>query len=80
MPQKRRNREGSGIAMPRILRRTAHYVATSSARGVRITATVSGYPRSRVVFRHTWDQLASMSDSSFDGSCVLELGIATFRS
>ena len=61
------------------LKRTDNFVATKSARGVRITAIVPGYPRSRVVSQRTWDQLTLMSNDSFDGSCVLELGIAIFH-
>ena len=63
-----------------ILRETQGYRATQSARGVRITAkAVRVYPKSRVVSLRVWKQLAGMSDQSFDGSVVLELGIGAFN-
>lgn len=61
------------------MRETPGFVAEKSARGVRITAKESSRARSRVVSQRVWEQLSVMSDSSFDGSCVLELGIGTFK-
>lgn len=61
------------------LRTTSSYIATRTASGVRITArSTRVLPRTRVVSEAVWLQLAAMSDASFDGSCVLELGIGTF--
>lgn len=62
------------------LRETQGFQATPSARGVRITAKERGVvTQSRVVSHETWRTLASMNDSSFDGTCVLELGIGTWK-
>lgn len=62
------------------LRETANYVATIAPKGrVRITAKDrKATPRSRVISASLWRQLEPMSDSEFDGSIVLELGIGTF--
>lgn len=65
--------------METIIRETANYSATHSAQGVRITTKEKrAYPKSQVVSLRTWKQLAGMSDQSFDGSVVLELGIGAF--
>lgn len=62
------------------LRHTPGYVATVAKRGVKITAKEKGaFPHSRVVPPSTWEQLTRMDDASFDGSCVLELGIGCFK-
>lgn len=62
------------------LRETANFVATRASRGVRITAKAKNVvAQSRVVKETTWEILQTMNDASFDGSCVLELGIGTYR-
>lgn len=62
------------------LRETDNYIVTEAKRGVRVTAKAKGVtPKSRVVGFGAWDYLKTASDSEFDGSCVLELGIGTFR-
>jgi len=62
-----------------LLRETKNFWATKTARGVRITVKERGAtPRSRVVRQETFDQMASMSDSEFDGTCVIDLGIGVF--
>ena len=62
-----------------ILRETANYVAEPSKRGVRISVKDKrNTPVFRVVAESTWQVLQQMNDASFDGSCVLELGIGTF--
>jgi hypothetical protein len=62
-----------------ILRETANYRAEKSAKGVRIIVKRNGhYPKFRVVKDCTFEALKTMNDASFDGSCVLELGIGTF--
>jgi len=61
------------------LRETENFVAEESARGVRIT--VKGrraHPKSRVVKAETFDRMRGMSDSSFDGTCVIDLGVGVF--
>lgn len=61
------------------LRETENFVAERSPRGVRISVRVAGaYPRSRVVRAATFEAMRTMSDSSFDGTAVLELGIGVF--
>ncbi len=61
------------------LRETANFVATKSARGVRIEVKVTGaHPKSRVVRPETFETMRGMSDASFDGTAVLELGIGAF--
>ncbi len=61
------------------LRETAHYLAVRVNSGVRITAKEKNVQRqSRVVSERTWEALSTMNDASFDGSCVLELGIGTY--
>ena len=63
-----------------LLRETRNYRAHAAKRGVRITAKERGVDRqSRVVSPATWLALTQMDDASFDGSCVLELGIGTWR-
>ena len=63
-----------------MLRQTKWFRATKAKRGVRITAKERNVtPRSRVVSAKTWGQLKAMSDSAFDGSCVLDLGIGVFE-
>lgn len=63
-----------------ILRETPNYIATKSARGVRITTKDKmAEPQSRVVNMALWNQLNHMDDACFDGSCVLEVGIGTFQ-
>jgi hypothetical protein len=62
-----------------MLRQTKWFTATKSKRGVRVTAKERGAtPHSRVISSKVWDQLKTMSDSSFDGTCVLDLGIGVF--
>ena len=62
-----------------MLRQTKWFKVTKAKRGVRITAKERGAaPRSRVISSKTWKQLDAMSDSSFDGTCVLDLGIGVF--
>lgn len=61
------------------LRETENFVAVRSARGVRISVKGPGaYPRSRVVRVGTFEAMRGMSDSSFDGTAVLDLGIGVF--
>jgi len=61
------------------LRETANFIAAHSARGVRITAKDRGAsPRSRVIRTETFEAMQSMSDDSFDGTCVMDLGIGVF--
>lgn len=63
------------------LRETPNFVATAAKRGVRIAAKEKGAtPKSLVVSRRLWLQLERMSDSEFDGSVVLEIGVGAFRS
>lgn len=63
-----------------LLRRTNGYTATRTKQGVRIIARERDVtPPSRVVSMATWNALERMDDRSFDGSCVLELGIGAFR-
>lgn len=62
-----------------MIRETPNYTVEKSARGYRITAKdAKSTPRSRVVSERLWNQLKGMSDSEFDGSVVLEIGIGTF--
>ena len=61
------------------LRETENFVAERSARGVRITASRCGaHPKSRVVSERTFEAMRGMSDQSFDGTAVLDLGIGVF--
>ena len=63
-----------------ILRETLNFVAQKSKRGVRITVKDKrNMPASRVVTEATWQILQQMNDASFDGSCVMELGIGTYQ-
>ena len=63
-----------------MLRQIPNYLATPAMRGVRITAKDKrACPKSRVIRQSTWAQLETMSDSEFDGSIVLELGIGCFQ-
>lgn len=65
--------------MPKVLRETEWFVATPAKKGVRITAkspTVT--PRSRVVSMATWERLERMSDDSFNGSVIMDLGVGAF--
>jgi hypothetical protein len=66
--------------MSKRLRETPGYVVTRAAKGVRITAKEKDVDdRTKVVSFDTWDALKGMSDQSFDGSCLMELGIGAFR-
>ena len=66
--------------MTQVLRETKGYVATKSARGVRITSKEKGVERpSIVVTLAIWSELQKMNDQNFDGSCCLELGIGAFK-
>lgn len=62
------------------LRETSGYFAEASPRGVRITAKEKNVTcRSRVVSLATWKELQTYSDSAFNGSCCLELGIGAWK-
>ena len=64
-----------------VLRETNWYRAETARRGVRITVKDQyAYPKSRVVSATTWNILKQMNDTSFNSSCVLELGIRTYAS
>jgi hypothetical protein len=65
---------------PPILRETKNFVAYKLPNGVRIAAkNVAVSPRGTTIKPSTWDILSTMSDSEFDGSVVLELGVGSFR-
>ena len=61
------------------LRETKSFIATRSARGVRIAVKgPRAFPKSRVVKAGTFDKMRGMSDLEFDGTCVMDLGIGVF--
>lgn len=66
--------------MSTILRETSGYIVHKSPRGYRITSKEKNVEcPSRVVSEGVWNQLRGMSDSSFNGSCCLELGIGAWK-
>jgi hypothetical protein len=61
------------------LRETKNFVAEPARGGkVRIRVKVTAYPKSRIVLADTWEELKRSSDSTFDMSCVWDLGIGVF--
>jgi len=63
-----------------LLRETSQYRASQTKRGVRLVAKdKNSTPRRLVVSEKTWQELRSYSDREFDGACVLELGVGTWR-
>ena len=66
------------VVLGTLLRETPHYLAyqRNDGRGVCIRAKAANVlSQQRTVKPSTWNALQRMSDSEFDGSCVLELGI-----
>lgn len=62
-----------------ILRETNWFVAERTRTGVRISAKHSGVtPKSRVVSPQAWELLSSMSDDSFNGTVIMEIGVGTY--
>lgn len=64
-----------------ILRETEHYIAHQTPKGaVRIVAKDhQATPSSRIIGPCHWQQLKQMTDSEFNGTVVLELGVGTWR-
>jgi len=62
-----------------LTRETPGYACYETKRGVRIIAKDTyAVPGSGVVSYLEWQKLKTLSDSEFDGTVCLELGIGTF--
>lgn len=62
------------------LRETAAFRATKAKTGILITAKEPNVtPRQRTISEATWHILRGLTDSEFNGSICMELGIGVFR-
>ena len=64
-----------------LLRRTKGFSAFRAAHGkVRIIPREPRtLPRSRCISQRTWSRMENISDSEFDETCIMDLGIGVFR-
>lgn len=66
----------------KLLRQTTSFIARPAKRQGKVTIIArhaESTPRSRTVTARTWAQLNSYPDSTFDASCVWDLGIGIFQ-
>lgn len=66
----------------KILRKTSGFTAHPAKRHGKITIISrdrDSTPRSRTITARTWAELNRYNDSTFDASCVWDLGIGIFQ-
>lgn len=65
----------------RLLRQTESFRATETPGGrVKIVCLdKKASPRQRTISGETWAEMARYNTASFDGTCVLDLGIGAFQ-